>query len=224
MIGRRAARWLTCLTLSAGAACGPGTAGDDTAGGEVVRTIVRRLSDGSTAVSTETVSRAEFDRDVATRQAVIDGTTTEGVSRDALTTQDTGCSPASLWLFDNPGNTPGPFPYNHQICFIDSDPSNEKYSAIMFDLDQYDHLCFEWVTLNPLQHHRECRKWATGGLSASATSQVRSLWAGKDVGEFAAAGQVVAKGEFYRLRFGRYQRIDTIRSDFAATIGFLADH
>jgi hypothetical protein len=164
--------------------CGPGEVGLDGKAVPpadqqgIVRTIVRMSEAGEPEVTTETIQQADFDREVEVREALMQGASSGGAGRtlaasNALTaaTLDTGCSGSSIWLFDSPGNRPGSFPTNHEICFYASSPQGFANLATFCRIRGY------------FPGGQTCLRW-WGSRSGDDLSGVASYWTGVDSVDF----------------------------------------
>jgi hypothetical protein len=130
---------------------------------EPTRTIVTLQPNGPPIVRTDIITRDQFIADIAARNGI-------GVSQQAIST-DPNCVGSSMWLFDSTGNTPGPYPDNHEICFY----KNGVDGCV--DLSTFIRFC------NTFHGVRLCYPWASHSGS-SESNAIGSFWAGQDVGRF----------------------------------------
>ncbi len=89
-------------------------------------------------------------------------------TRQQAIAQDPSCAGSSMWMFDNPGNTVGSPPNNHEICFYR--PSNDTGLSCT-PLTNYTRAC-EWYG-----SFYFCSTWGDEFV-------VMSYWAGQDEGWF----------------------------------------
>jgi hypothetical protein len=171
---------LLYMTAIAGLAfaCGPdqeprGTApaGDPTA---ATRTIVTFAADGSPIVNTEPITALEHQRELAAREAFVAGARAGTPPRTAFSTVDPGCAASSLWIFDNPGNTLGTFPFNHELCVFDPPPNPYGRGVNLPAIPRY---CLVGFGFKP-----SCVYWATRGIPSY--NSIASYWAGSNEGFF----------------------------------------
>ena len=139
------------------------SATDDTAD-DIVRTRVVLQPDGrDPIVTTDHITRAEHEAELAARDAIAKG-------ERPLVSVDNDCSGASMWIFDNTGNVVGAPPFNHEICFLRNNVSG------CVDLRNYIRSC----TYFPSPPYWSCSYWGT-----NTRSWIQSFYSGIDEGWFA---------------------------------------
>ena len=133
------------------------------------RTIEQLLPDGSQHVMTTQVTATQQRQELADRAQrmagaarVSDGT---GEVEQGLVSVDSGCAAASMWIFDNTGNTVGSWPLNHEIGFYKSSTA----FPVCTDLRHYTRQCFFFGSTF------SCQNWAadTGGWIGSYVDEQR---------------------------------------------------
>jgi hypothetical protein len=187
-----------CAASSEPGQRGAESAPDDGAEAMVERTIVVMNADGTDTVKTEQITAEQLRRDIAAREArasaPMEGRGGEhiGAASEAISV-DSGCGDSSLWIFDNTGNAPGPFPFNHELCFYNDGAGGCE------DLRKYVRFCGFPAG--------RCDHWATYPPSSN---WVGSYWAGTDEGFFTGID-----GFYYGTQsFGVFERIDDAQSQY----------
>jgi hypothetical protein len=178
---------LPCLLACATLGCAPA----DPSPGKIGRTIVFLNADGAPpTVKIDEITVEQQHAELELRaHGVAAPTGGLGVRQQGIV-QDPSCAGSSLWLFDNPGNTPGAFPNNHEICFF---RAYNDTSASCTPLSHYSRYC----TLNgrlPV-----CYDWGE-------PHTVQSYWAGTDQGWFDT--YPIDGGVPFDSVFNPYQRVD----------------
>jgi hypothetical protein len=160
---------------------------------EVVRTVVVLQPDGGApSVTTDHITRAEHEAELAIHAALAKGERPL-ISYDGNGTgPNPGCAGADMWIFDNTGNVAGAFPFNHEICFI------RNGSNGCAQLQDYARLC----TYYPSPPYWSCSNWAT-----SSGSWIQSFFSGVDTGFFTGQEDPAYFTDFYTFD----------RQDYAAT-------
>jgi hypothetical protein len=162
-------------------------------------TVVTFAADGTETVRTFTSTAAEMAAEVAAREAFLAGAPTVDDALDesganvgavrAEIVRDTGCDPASIWIYDRVGNT------GNRICFRGEGTIN---------LDSYRHSCIDPVS------PASCSTWlgmAKSLWAGSSSGWIRSRWCNPNSIGWCDSGATIFTEWFF---YNAWQRVDLL--------------